>query len=268
MQTGIVFDIKKYSLHDGPGIRTTVFLKGCPLRCWWCHNPESQRPEPDIVPKSARSRDFRTSISASHETIGKRVSVQDVIDEIEKDVIFYDESGGGVTFSGGEPLLQIDFLQALIAACRIRDIHTAVDTSGCAPQQDLARIVAGTDLFLYDLKLMDAGEHCKYTGAPLQVVLANLRYLAEKKAKVIYRVPIIPGITDRQENLLSIMACIKRLNNGNKVSLLAYNHFGDKKYKRLGMANKMPRVASPSTQTMARIKERFETNGFLVTIGG
>jgi len=268
MKKGIVFDIKKYSLHDGPGIRTTVFLKGCPLRCWWCHNPESQNLKPDILPKSGRRKDFYTPVSDTQEAIGKKVSVDEIIQEIEKDIIFYDESGGGVTFSGGEPLMQIDFLDALLNACKEREIHTAVDTTGYTSQKNLNRILPKTDLFLYDIKIMDEDAHQKYASTPLALILSNLQFLAEKNARVHYRIPVIPNITDKNKNLQKIMDFLISLQNGNQVSLLPYNHFGDEKYKRLRMKNRMPKVSSPSREAMEKLKLKFEDRGFSVKIGG
>ena len=147
---GIIFDIKKYALHDGPGIRTTVFLKGCPLNCWWCHNPEGQNPEPER---------FLTNQTVNHEIIGREVTVDEVIAEIEKDRIFYDESGGGATFSGGEPLMQPDFLKNLLTACQIRDISTVLDSCGYAAWEIIEKIKDKVDLFLYDLKMIDDKKH-------------------------------------------------------------------------------------------------------------
>jgi len=265
---GIVFDIKKYSLHDGPGIRTSVFLKGCPLKCWWCHNPESQNPQPDIVEKTGRRSEFYTHYSENKDAIGKEVTVEDVIREIEKDVIFYDTSGGGVTFSGGEPLMQPDFLWALLTECKGRGLHTAVDTSGYGPFDILSRMVPITDLFLYDLKLMDDNAHQKYTGVSGVLILDNLRRLEEKGKEIDIRIPIIPSITDNEENLTQIMDFLLQLDHIPNVSLLPYNRFGTEKYKRLHIQNRMKNVSPPSQEAMEAIKRQFKRRGFQAKIGG
>jgi pyruvate formate lyase activating enzyme len=208
LTTGIVFDIKKFSIHDGPGIRTTIFFKGCPLRCWWCHNPEGLTPEPelmiranrcircdaclDVCPHGAISRDgdkvftdvakclrCGTCVAACYaearQIVGQEMAAAQVMAEIERDVPFYDESGGGATFSGGEPLLQPDFLCELLSACRARGIHTAVDTCGFAPWEVLDSVRKYVDLFLYDLKLMDEARHRAFTGVSNALILSNLR---------------------------------------------------------------------------------------------
>lgn len=265
---GIVFDVKKYSIHDGPGIRTTVFLKGCPLKCWWCHNPESQNLEPDIVEKTGRRREFNTHYSDNREAIGKQVTVNEIIREIEKDTIFYDESGGGVTFSGGEPLMQAEFLFALLSECKERELHTVIDTSGYAPFDTLDRMIPDTDLFLYDIKLMDNDTHKKYTGVDGGVVLENLKRLVEKKAYVEIRVPVIPDITDTDENLDAMMDFLLSLNEIRNIGLLPYNRFGHEKYKRLNKKNKMMGIPTPSKQRMEEVKIKFNKRGFHARIGG
>ncbi len=266
--SGIVFDIKKYSLHDGPGIRTTVFLKGCPLECWWCHNPESRNLRPDVVEKTVRRREFITHYSENQDAIGKEVTVEEIIKEVEKDVIFYDESGGGVTFSGGEPLMQPDFLWTLLVECKERSLHTAVDTSGYAPFDVLDRMIQKTDLFLYDLKLMDDEEHQKYTGVSGMLILDNLNRLVEKGKPIDIRIPIIPKITDTEYNLNQIMEFLVKLDHIRNVSLLPFNCFGTEKYKRLRIKNKMVNVSPPSQDVMEVIKSQFENRGFHVKIGG
>ncbi len=157
--TGIIFDIKKYAIHDGPGIRTTIFFKGCSMVCQWCHNPESKNfGIEDFVVKD------RVKKSTKHKMVGYEISVDDVMKIVEKDRVFYDESNGGVTFSGGEPLLQINFLLELLKRCKKSNIHTVVDTSGAASWKDFEKIRNYVDLFLYDLKLIDDDLHQKYTG--------------------------------------------------------------------------------------------------------
>ncbi|MFX1514452.1 MAG: 4Fe-4S cluster-binding domain-containing protein, partial [Promethearchaeota archaeon] len=168
---GIIFDVKKYAIHDGPGIRTTVFFKGCPLRCWWCHNPEGQKEGLETIIKT--QIDKNTLSDNQEETIGREVSVVEVITEIEKDQLFYDESGGGVTFSGGEPLMQPAFLNALLDACKEKELTTTLDTCGYASWNILKKIKDKIDLFLYDIKIIDNKEHQKYTGVSNNQILSN-----------------------------------------------------------------------------------------------
>lgn len=265
---GTVFDIKKYSLHDGPGIRTTVFLKGCPLSCWWCHNPESQNPQPDPVMSPGFRREFFSADDGSGSGIGRLMSVPEVMAEVEKDIIFYDESGGGVTFSGGEPLMQPDFLRDLLLASKAAGLHTAVDTTGYGETSVVREILPLTGLFLYDLKLADDREHQKYTGVSNSKVLHHLRLLSDEGADIEIRVPVIPGITDTEHNLEGIAALIRAHSGISGVGLLAYNHFGDHKYKRLQKDNPMPETVSPSQERMNELAEFFADRGIPARIGG
>ncbi|NHZ87227.1 MAG: radical SAM protein, partial [Planctomycetia bacterium] len=165
-ETGIIFDIKKYAIHDGPGIRTTVFFKGCTMECQWCHNPESKNfGIEEFVIKD------RVKKSTKHEIVGYEMTIDEVMEKIEKDRVFYDESNGGVTFSGGEPLVQINFLLELLKVCKKSNIYTVVDTSGEASWKDFEKILNYVDLFLYDLKIIDNELHKKYTGVPNKRVL-------------------------------------------------------------------------------------------------
>ncbi|MBD3226410.1 MAG: radical SAM protein, partial [Caldithrix sp.] len=176
LMKGIVFDLKKYAIHDGPGIRTTVFLKGCPLDCWWCHNPESRASQPESQ-GDFRQRRAVDLLYTEEGLIGKELTVAQVLSEVQKDQVFYEESGGGVTFSGGEPLIQAKFLKALLEAHQKAGLHTAVDTSGYAPYETFAGINANVDLYLYDLKLMDDTLHQKYIGVSNRLILQNLKKL-------------------------------------------------------------------------------------------
>lgn len=256
---GTIFNIQHYAIHDGPGIRTTVFFKGCPLRCWWCHNPESHEIEPETIGLPDKSI----------EMIGSVMTVLEVMREIEKDVLFFDESGGGVTFSGGEPLMQPAFLHALLTACKQRDIHTAIDTSGYAPQEIFEQIRDVVDLFLYDLKLMDDAQHRHYTGVSNQIIIENLRMLAAQRKSVYLRVPIIPDITDTDQNLDAILDFLTEIRGCiRQVNLLPYHRIAEGKYQRYGRKNKMVGVSSPSEKRIQRTKDRFETQGVRVKIGG
>ncbi|MCI0470727.1 MAG: glycyl-radical enzyme activating protein [Candidatus Aminicenantes bacterium] len=251
---GIIFDIKRFAIHDGKGIRTTVFFKGCPLRCRWCHNPESQEKEPEKIP--------------GRETIGKRVPVDYVINEIEKDTVFYDESGGGVTFSGGEPLMQPDFLLALLVECRNRAIHTILDTSGYAVPQVLNSISDKVDLFFYDLKLMDNERHIAYTGVPNRSILENLKMLARQDKNIVIRFPVIPGITDDAENINALAEFVLSLKEIDNIHLLPFHRTAQEKYKRLERQNLLKEFQPPTEERMAEIETYFKSRGFKVKIGG
>ena len=256
---GIVFKVKKYALHDGPGIRTTVFLKGCPLRCWWCHNPEGQRPEPDTMPLAVGGR---------NEIVGRRWTVDALMVQIEKDRIFYDESGGGATFSGGEPLCQPDFLAALLDGCRRREIHTAVDTSGHASENTIKNVLARADLVLFDLKLMDDARHRQYTGVGNRQILANLKTLAALGPEVVVRIPLVPGINDDPDNLRRTGAFVRDLNTIRQVDLLPFHSIADGKYRRLKLENKMAGARSLAPKAYDALCDLFAGAGLTVTVGG
>ena len=297
--SGVIFNILRFSLHDGPGIRTTVFLKGCPLRCWWCHNPESQSFEPEVMyyqercrqcgdcvdacPHGALSRaDGVIAVSEDCEACGtcvdvcrtnarmlagRRMTVPQVIAEIEKDVIFFDESGGGVTFSGGEPLAQPQFLEALLRACRERRIHTAIDTCGFAQRDLLLRLSALADVVLYDLKLVDTARHIDCTGVSNQPILENLKALADAHRTVIVRYPVIPGINDADEQLHLATELLAQLGL-RRLDLLPYHSTGAEKYRRLRMSYALPDVATPPAARIEEIAEVCRREGLAVTVGG
>ncbi|MBZ0298183.1 MAG: glycyl-radical enzyme activating protein [Anaerolineae bacterium] len=301
MTGGIVFDIKKFSVHDGPGIRTTVFLKGCGLRCWWCHNPESQHPQPELMlrpnlciacgacavtcPQDAihwdsdqyvtdrdRCQRCGTCVEAcfanAREIVGQEMTVADVMDEILRDRAFYDQSRGGVTFSGGEPLFQTDFLAELLSACKAEEIQTVVDTCGYAPQAAFDRVRQDVDLFLYDVKLMDSARHRRVTGAPNDRVLSNLRWLSAKGHRIIVRIPIIPNINDDEDNLHETARFLRTLSAVERVDLLAYHRIGVDKYDRLARTNPMPPTDAPDDSRMTEIEQLFRDYGLQVKTGG
>jgi pyruvate formate lyase activating enzyme len=301
MTSGVVFDVKRFSLHDGPGIRTTIFLKGCGLRCWWCHNPESQHRKPELLlrpdycigcgacvpgcPQQAivweqgqfitdRDRCIRCGecitvcYADAREIVGQEMTVDEVMAEIMRDAAFYDESGGGVTFSGGEPLVQADFLLELLQACKTQELHTTVDTCGYIPTKALNRVRDVVDLFLYDIKLLDDTRHQEVTGASNQLILENLEHLTEQGKPVIVRVPIIPTINDDAESLEAIASYLSTLTNIERVDILAYHRIGSDKYERLARINPMPVIDPPSANQMIEIQERFKEFGLLVKIGG
>ena len=264
--SGIIFDIKKFAIHDGPGIRTTIFFKGCSMYCWWCHNPESQNIEPEFIQKVGIKKGMLSA--ETQEIIGRQTTVNEVMAEIEKDMIFYEESNGGVTFSGGEALHQPEFLISLLKRCKEKNIHTALDTSGYVEKEILVKTMDLVDLFLYDLKLIDDDKHTHYTGVSNKVILDNLRFLDEKGKQIVIRIPIIPGITDAEDNLSKLAEFIKSLKNINDVNLLPYNKMGEEKYRRLRRVYKTEEIKPPSEKEMLDIKSYFENFSFNVEIGG
>jgi pyruvate formate lyase activating enzyme len=245
MKQGTLFDIKRFALHDGPGIRTTVFLKGCPMRCWWCHNPESMNP-------------------VDSDGVGERKTAKQVMREIEKEVIFYDESGGGVTFSGGEPMMQAKFLEVLLDNCKEKEIHTALDTTGCVPPRMFESLAEKADLFLYDLKIIDNSQHMKYTGTSNEYVLENLKSLSRKGKKVIIRFPLIPGVTDTEQNLIAVAEFVSGLEGIRDIEVLPYHKTAADKYRRLKMKDKMKGVTPPGARRIREVKEIFKRYGLNV----
>jgi pyruvate formate lyase activating enzyme len=299
--TGTVFDIRKYSVHDGPGIRTTVFLKGCPLDCWWCHNPESQSilPEPmlrpnlciacdvclAVCPQGAIRRDgdrliwerelcdscgecAEVCLAGAREMAGQAMTVSEVLAEIERDRLFYEESGGGVTFSGGEPLLQWRFLVELLRACREQDLHTALDTSGFAAWDVFEQVLPYTDLVLYDLKHTDPEQHRKVTGAPLAPILRNLERLSERGIPIWLRLPWVPGINDDRDHLRRVGELASRLPGIRQVSLLAYHPTAASKYERLGRPYRLPGTPAPADEQVEAAAAILRGYGLAVNIGG
>ncbi len=258
---GLIYDIKKFAVHDGPGIRTTVFFKGCPLECWWCQNPESIGLSPESV---MRSQPY----TSGDTVVGREMTVQDLMEEIERDIVFYDESGGGVTASGGEPLLQAGFLTALLAACRGIDIHTAVDTSGFATWSQFEHILPFTDLFLYDIKLLNEAGHQEYTNVSNQPILENLKKLDEAGHEIILRIPLIPDITDTDENLSGIAEFISGFQHIQKIDLLPYNKLAREKYRRFHKTNRLEGLETQPEDKLKAIQALFDPLKREVRIGG
>lgn len=248
---GVISNIQRFSVHDGPGIRVTVFMQGCPLSCWWCHNPES------IPFCNIEDHDDKA-----------RMSAKELLKEIKKDLIFMDESEGGVTFSGGEPLMQLLFLQEMLELCKIEEIHTALDTTGHISKDAFDNIIDLPDLFLYDLKLIDNNAHKKYTGTSNVMILENLRTLARLNKKVIIRFPLIPGITDREENLIAVRKFIQDLPGIDQINILPYHRIAGAKYEKLKLENKMRGVMPYSPDQINEIEKFFIDAGFYTRIGG
>jgi len=299
---GMIFDIKKFAVHDGPGIRSTVFFKGCPLRCLWCHNPEGISPAREIMVFSGRClkgcRDClavcpqgaldkrRGAIvldrsrcdgcgacadacpSEALQATGREMSVGAVLDELARDAPFYRESGGGATFSGGEPLQQPKFLRELLGACRGEKISTVVDTSGQAPYSDFASILPLADLFLFDLKIVDDARHLSLTGASNRLPLANLQTLSQDGAPLVIRLPLVPGCNDAIPDLEQAADFCASLPQRHPVHLLPYHRGYTGKLKRLGRDTALNAFLPPTPAGVERAAEIFRSRDLNVTIGG
>ncbi|MBD3415356.1 MAG: glycyl-radical enzyme activating protein [Candidatus Aminicenantes bacterium] len=301
MTTGIIFDLKKFAIHDGPGIRTTVFLKGCPLHCWWCHNPEGQSSNKDLFfnpekclemctdcitacPNQAITKNndagllidknkcqLEGSCAESCPTqalsiIGHEINADELMKEILKDKTFYDHSKGGVTFSGGEPLVQLKFLNEVMQKCKHQNIHTVVDTCGLAPFEDFEKIMDKTDLFLYDLKMMDEKKHIQNTGYSNRKVLDNLKKLAKSGNRIYLRLPLIPDVNDSRENAQKTVDFIQTIPGIERIHLLPFHSAGTQKYQNL--KRKTKDTTPLSEERVKELKEIYLKNGFSVKIGG
>jgi pyruvate formate lyase activating enzyme len=260
----LIFDVRRFTIHDGPGIRTTVFFKGCPLRCWWCHNPESQDA---WVEQVSVQRTLDGCVFETRSAVGGRRSAADVMNEIEKDEIFYQESGGGVTFSGGEPLMQADALRELLVLCKEKGYHTAVDTCGHAENGALKKVMEMVDLWLFDLKLMDDVKHVEYTGVSNELALKNLEILARAGKDIIIRFPLIPGITDGRENLEAIATLMKKLDL-KRIDILPYHSIAKDKYKRMGKIFFLDGLKEPGDEKVTEVNDFFRNKGLVAGIGG
>jgi pyruvate formate lyase activating enzyme len=300
MSTGLIFNVQKYSIHDGPGIRTTVFFKGCPLSCWWCHNPESQGREPFVHYDSKRCLGCGGCVRAcpagaltltaagvvtdwdrcdahgvcaqvcpaeARQVIGRTVTVPELLDEIERDRLYYEESGGGVTFSGGEPLLQWRFLLDVLTACGERDLHRAVDTTGFASPKVLLQVAEQTDLFLYDIKTMDPELHRRATGVPLSPILDNLARLLSAGARVRIRIPLIPGVTD-DDSIDRTGAFLASLPAIEAVHLLPFHRSARDKHEKFGFPWLLESDDDIPEERVQDWAARIGAEGLQVTVGG
>ena len=297
--SGIVFNTMRFSIHDGPGIRTTLFLKGCPLRCEWCHNPESQDFRPSLMLFAERCRlcgdcveacprhaigdpaeglqvpdecdacgsCAKACVAGARELAGRRTTVAELIDELQRDVVFFDESRGGVTISGGEPTAQPVFTRGLLAACRERGIHVALDTCGFAAPDVFASVGALANLVLFDLKAMDSETHARFTGVPNESIHANLRALAETGKPVIVRFPLIPGVNDTAEELTAISSFVRSCGLS-RLDVLPYHSIGADKHARMGGDRRAGVFTAPPSERISEVAGLLRQAGLNVRIGG
>lgn len=298
-EKGVVFNIQRFSVHDGPGIRTTVFMKGCPLRCLWCSNPESQDFFPELMvrdinckgcgecvkacPKGAitiTKKEGRvidrnkcdqclicadTCIYNSLNVCGRYMTAEEILDEVMKDIDFYKNSGGGITVSGGEPLSQCEFVTALLKDCKKEGLHTALDTTGYAPWEKMEKVLRSVDLVLYDIKHLDPHEHKRTTGVGNSLILENL-IKASKVTDIWLRIPLIADFNDSEEYIKDIVILGKNI-GAKKISLLPYHEGGRSKSEQLGLSYQFPDGIAPSDEHINNLKEVVGKGGIKAAIG-
>ena len=302
MQTPFIFDIKRYAINDGPGIRIVIFMKGCNLNCAWCHNPESISARQEKMYASTKCIGCGTCVAAcpdkaialtpegiitdaercnlcgkcaeacpakAIEMSGKLMSVAEIMNEIEKERVFFDQSGGGVTFSGGEPLLHHEFLIQLLDECGRRKIHRAVDTAGFANTEILLEVAKHTDLFLFDLKMMDSEKHRKWMGVPNEKIRENLKILAETGANINIRIPLVGRVNNDEENMKATARFVAELSGEKKVvNLLPYHKIAQTKYQKLGRPDDFRLLEEPTKEAQLRALNIFQEYGIMASIGG
>lgn len=291
---GIVFNIQRYSIDDGPGVRTTVFMKGCPLTCLWCSNPESQCMKPEVTYRYTSCKHCLTCVKVCPEQIithdgdgiridrakctlcgecvkncvpqalqisGKKMTVDEVFKVVKKDADYYEASGGGVTASGGEILAQADFVAALFKKCKEAGYHTNADTSGFGDPAALEKILEYSDLVFFDLKHLDPAKHQEYTGQSNELILSNLRLAVEKGVPMVIRVPLIPGYNDSAENLHALGKTVAALAKDSVVNILPYHKYGANKYRMIDMTYQLEDVPELTPDELQRAKEIIESHG-------
>ncbi|MBS7297860.1 MAG: glycyl-radical enzyme activating protein [Eubacteriales bacterium] len=255
--SGRIFDIQKFSVHDGPGIRTIVFLKGCALRCKWCCNPESQSFEIQQMLQNGKEK-----------TIGKDITVDDVLKIVKQDMPYYRRSGGGMTLSGGEMLCQSDFAYALLRCAKESAINTAVETTGFAAFDVIDKMLPYIDTVLMDIKHINSEKHKKFTGQPNELILENAVKIASKASKLVIRVPVIPTFNDTEAEISDIAKFASSLSGVREINLLPYHRFGKDKYDGLNREYLMGDLHSPTDEHMEKLKAVAESYGLKCKIGG
>ncbi len=253
---GKIFDIQKFSVHDGPGVRTIVFLKGCALRCKWCCNPESQS-----------FNEEKMIIDGKEKKVGYDVTVGELIPEILKDRVYYRRSGGGLTLSGGESLLQADFASALLQASKENGVNTAIESTGFAPFGTIEKVLPYLDWYLMDIKHMDREKHKAFTTQSNELILENAPKIAER-VNLTVRVPVIPTFNDTEKEISDIANFASTLYGVKEIHLLPYHRLGQDKYKHLGREYTLSSLVPPSDEKMASLKEAAEKSGLVCKIGG
>lgn len=254
---GRIFDIQRYSIHDGPGIRTIVFLKGCALRCKWCCNPESQSYDIENM-----------AVKGKEKVIGKDVTVREVMEEVVKDLPYYNRSNGGITLSGGECLLQPDFAESLLRAAKEMGIHTAIESTAIVDYQVIERLLPYIDLFLMDIKHLDTVKHKQFTNQPNEKILINAMKIAMSGQHLIIRVPVVPTFNDTPKEIRAIAEYAKALPGVKELHLLPYHRLGSDKYNGLNREYELKNLEPPNDETMQRLKEEAKKTGLNVQIGG
>lgn len=289
MSTGMIFNVQRFSLHDGPGLRSTVFMKGCPLNCAWCHNPESRSPRHEFVRLRHRcmhcercseeelsnpvvfgrsAEDVDACPTGALQAVGEIMEATALVQTLLRDRIFFDESGGGVTFSGGEPLMQAAFVADAMQCLQAEGVHTALDTCGFARWEELSAAASHATLILYDLKLMDDDRHKAATGVSNDVILQNLLSLTDHHDNIWIRIPVIPGVNDDEANMEATASFIRPLPGIRQVDLLPYHATGEPKFARVGQGYTLHGTTSPTPDLLVSLAEHFRVQGLHTTIGG
>ncbi|WP_293665803.1 glycyl-radical enzyme activating protein [Tepidibacter sp.] len=300
-ETGIVFNMQRFSIHDGPGIRTIAFLKGCPLTCDWCSNPESHKKKPEVMfnlnnCKGCRKCEKVCALGAIDFSLPHRVNqdictgcgkcvevcfprglvmsgnkrmVEEVIKDLKKDSTQYRRSGGGITLSGGEPLLQQDFSEELLKACKALGWHTAMETTAFAKKDVIEKVIPWVDLVLLDIKSIDASQHKRYTGVNNEIILENAKTIAQLGVEIIVRVPVIPMFNADEKSIRDIANFTKSLGVVKELHLLPYHRLGVNKYECIGKHYPIrPNIKTPSEDTMMKLKGIVESVGIKCSVGG